>query len=41
MIKELKILKEVKIFREHGIQYVPDLRKAQLTELFRGRPRNR
>lgn len=38
MIKELKFFKEIKILREHGTQYVPDLRKAQLTELFRGRP---
>jgi Ni,Fe-hydrogenase III small subunit len=26
------------IFRRHGRQYVPDLRKAELTPLFRGRP---
>jgi Ni,Fe-hydrogenase III small subunit len=32
MIRELKILKK------HGIQYVPDLKKAELTPLFRGRP---
>ncbi len=32
------MLKEIKILKQHGIQYVPDLRKAELTELFRGRP---
>ena len=32
MIRELKILKK------HGIQYVPDLKKVELAPLFRGRP---
>ena len=31
-------LKEIKIFRRHGKQYVPDLRKAELPAIFRGRP---
>src|ERR1035437_10390607 len=31
-------LKEISIFRRHGKQYVPDLRKVELTPLFRGRP---
>lgn len=29
---------EIKILRSHGIQYVPDLKKAELTPLFMGRP---
>jgi Ni,Fe-hydrogenase III small subunit len=32
------MLKEINILRSHGIQYVPDLKKAELTPLFRGRP---
>ncbi len=32
------MFKEIKILKQHGIQFVPDLRKAELTELFRGRP---
>lgn len=32
------MLKELKIIRQHGIQYVPDLKSAKLTDLFRGRP---
>jgi Ni,Fe-hydrogenase III small subunit len=32
------MLREIKILRSHGIQYVPDLKKAELTPLFRGRP---
>lgn len=32
------MFKSIKILRQHGIQYVPDLRKAELTPLFRGRP---
>lgn len=31
-------LKEINIFRRHGRQYVPDLRGAELPEVFRGRP---
>ena len=31
-------LKEISIFRRHGRQYVPDLRKVELTPLFRGLP---
>jgi Ni,Fe-hydrogenase III small subunit len=31
-------VKEIKIFRRHGHQFVPDLRKAVLPEIFRGRP---
>jgi Ni,Fe-hydrogenase III small subunit len=31
-------LKEINILRRHGRQYVPDLRKAVLPEIFRGRP---
>ena len=30
--------KEINIFRRHGKQFVPDLRKASLPEIFRGRP---
>lgn len=30
--------REVKILRQHGIQYVRDLRKQPVSELFRGRP---
>jgi Ni,Fe-hydrogenase III small subunit len=32
------MFREIKILRSHGIQYVPDLKKAELTHLFRGRP---
>lgn len=32
------MFKEIKILKQHGIQFVPDLRKAELTTLFRGRP---
>jgi Ni,Fe-hydrogenase III small subunit len=32
------MLREIKILHSHGIQYVPDLKKAGLTPLFRGRP---
>jgi Ni,Fe-hydrogenase III small subunit len=32
------MIKELKIFRQHGKQFVPDLSKAELTPLFRGRP---
>lgn len=32
------MLKELKILKQHGVQYVPDLKKAELTDLFRGRP---
>jgi Ni,Fe-hydrogenase III small subunit len=32
------MLREIKILHSHGIQYVPDLKKAELTPLFRGRP---
>lgn len=32
------MIKELKIMRSHGIQYVPDLKKAELTPMFRGRP---
>jgi Ni,Fe-hydrogenase III small subunit len=31
-------LKEINIFRRHGKQFVPDLEKAVLPEIFRGRP---
>jgi Ni,Fe-hydrogenase III small subunit/NAD-dependent dihydropyrimidine dehydrogenase PreA subunit len=31
-------LKEINILRRHGKQFVPDLRKAVLPEIFRGRP---
>jgi Ni,Fe-hydrogenase III small subunit len=31
-------LKEINIIRRHGKQFVPDLRKAALPEIFRGRP---
>ncbi|MFZ4520570.1 MAG: NADH:ubiquinone oxidoreductase [Bacteroidales bacterium] len=31
-------LKEINIFRKHGRQYVPDLRKASLPGIFRGKP---
>ena len=31
-------LKEINIFRRHGRQFVPDLRKAVLPGIFRGRP---
>lgn len=30
--------KEIKILRQHGIQYVKDLRNQPVSELFRGRP---
>ncbi|MDA3883970.1 MAG: NADH:ubiquinone oxidoreductase [Candidatus Delongbacteria bacterium] len=32
------MFKEIKILSQHGIQYVPDLKGAILTPLFRGRP---
>ncbi|HOY39728.1 MAG TPA: NADH:ubiquinone oxidoreductase [Bacteroidales bacterium] len=32
------IVSEIKILKSHGIQYVPDLKNATLTELFRGKP---
>jgi len=32
------MIREFNILRSHGIQYVPDLKKAELTPLFRGRP---
>jgi Ni,Fe-hydrogenase III small subunit len=32
------MIRELKILSHHGIQYVPDLKKAELTPLFRGRP---
>lgn len=32
------MIRSVKILRQHGVQYVPDLRNAGLTPLFRGRP---
>jgi Ni,Fe-hydrogenase III small subunit/Pyruvate/2-oxoacid:ferredoxin oxidoreductase delta subunit len=32
------MIRELKILRSHGIQYVPDLKKPELTPLFRGRP---
>jgi Ni,Fe-hydrogenase III small subunit len=32
------MIRELKILRHHGIQYVPDLKKVELTSLFRGRP---
>jgi Ni,Fe-hydrogenase III small subunit len=32
------MIREFKILRSHGIQYVPDLKKVELTPLFRGRP---
>lgn len=32
------MLRELKIFKQHGKQFVPDLTKAQLAPLFRGRP---
>jgi Ni,Fe-hydrogenase III small subunit len=32
------MIRELKILRSHGIQYVPDLKKVELTPLFRGRP---
>lgn len=31
-------IKEINIFRRHGRQFVPDLRKAVLPDIFRGRP---
>jgi Ni,Fe-hydrogenase III small subunit/NAD-dependent dihydropyrimidine dehydrogenase PreA subunit len=31
-------LREINIFRRHGRQYVPDLRKVVLPDIFRGRP---
>ena len=31
-------IKEINIFRHHGKQYVPDLRKAEIPGVFRGRP---
>jgi Ni,Fe-hydrogenase III small subunit/NAD-dependent dihydropyrimidine dehydrogenase PreA subunit len=32
------MIREINILRSHGIQYVPDLKKVELTPLFRGRP---
>jgi len=32
------MIREIKILHQHGIQYVPDLKKVDLTPLFRGRP---
>lgn len=32
------MIRELKILRSHGIQYVPDLKKVELSPLFRGRP---
>ena len=32
------MIREFKILRQHGIQYVPDLKTPVLTPLFRGRP---
>ncbi len=32
------MIKELKIFKQHGKQFVPDLTTAELTPLFRGRP---
>jgi Ni,Fe-hydrogenase III small subunit len=32
------MFRELKIFRQHGKQFVPELTKAELTPLFRGRP---
>jgi Ni,Fe-hydrogenase III small subunit/NAD-dependent dihydropyrimidine dehydrogenase PreA subunit len=32
------MFRSIKILRQHGIQYVPDIRTATLTPLFRGRP---
>lgn len=32
------MIRELNILRSHGIQYVPDLKKVELTSMFRGRP---
>ncbi len=32
------MIRSIKILHSHGIQYIRDLRKAELTPLFRGRP---
>jgi len=32
------MLREINIMRSHGIQFVPDLKKVELTPIFRGRP---
>jgi Ni,Fe-hydrogenase III small subunit len=32
------MIREFNILRSHGIQYVPDVKKVELTTLFRGRP---
>jgi len=32
------MFRSIKILRQHGIQFVPNLRTAELTPLFRGRP---
>lgn len=32
------MIRSIKILRQHRVQYVPDLRQAELTPLFRGRP---
>ncbi|MCK9219581.1 MAG: NADH:ubiquinone oxidoreductase [Bacteroidales bacterium] len=31
-------MKELTIFRQHGRQFIPDLQKVELPEIFRGRP---
>jgi len=31
-------MREIRILRQHGKQFVPDLRRAELPEIFRGRP---
>lgn len=32
------ILPKIKVLRSHGVQYIPDLNKVELSEEFRGRP---
>jgi Ni,Fe-hydrogenase III small subunit len=32
------LIEEINILRHHGLQYVPDVSKVELTPLFRGRP---
>lgn len=32
------ILPKIKVLRSHGVQYIPDLTKVELTDEFRGRP---
>jgi Ni,Fe-hydrogenase III small subunit len=34
----MSIIPEINILREHGIQYISNLEKVELTSLFRGRP---